>query len=117
MLLHFLAETVEVLERYGGGGSSSVNLTQALAEAEAILEQLKGRNFTAAQRKAEEELAEARRLRERVEALVINGTAQLEALTPAETRLEDLRRRMEDMQRLVERQARQPVTQVRPATT
>ena len=86
---------MEDLESYLGGGSPSTSVEQALLEASAILKQLQRRDFTAAQQRADRELAEALLLQQRVRALVPNDTA----LGPTRARLGELRDRMEDMRR------------------
>ncbi|KAF0296581.1 Laminin subunit alpha-2 [Amphibalanus amphitrite] len=65
-----------------------------------------GRNFTDAQRRADDELAEVGRLLDRVRALEPNGTA----LSEPRTRLERLQEKLQDMGRLIEG-ARQTVTE------
>ncbi|XP_043232783.1 laminin subunit alpha-1-like [Amphibalanus amphitrite] len=98
--------TMTDLERYMGGGSPSTSVDQALREASAILEELRRQNFTGAQRRADDELAEVGRLLDRVRALEPNGTA----LSEPRTRLERLQEKLQDMGRLIEG-ARQTVTE------
>ena len=99
---------MEDLQRYVGGDSSSTSVEQALLEATGILRQLQSRNFTAAQERADRELAETSALLQMVQGLFSNGTA----LNETQARLEGLRDRIEDSVRLIEQSARRDIAKV-----
>ena len=103
------AGTVDRLLQYADVSSPSLNLTEALAEAEGILSQLQGRNLWAAEDRAGRELAEAVGLRQRVEGLALNGTGSSETLD----RVEELRERFEELLQMVEGDVRRNVSEVR----